>query len=167
MPRRSFIETTGMASMGTLITRAFTRPAVPEATTESAGTGSVLADWPTLFPSLRQSVNGHPVAYLDTAATSLRPKVVIDALNRRGWPSERKALAAFFQCVLAATLLVYVMGETHPDDWLRTVLIVFFVAIALHRFYWKPSGISEYQLICRPSRIMITRRVMRPRRKEP
>lgn len=69
--------------------------------------------------------------------------VVIDALNRRRWPSELKALAAFFQCVLAATLLVYVMGETHPDDWLRTVLIVFFVAIALHRFYWKPSGISD------------------------
>src|SRR3954452_6565937 len=68
--------------------------------------------------------------------------VVIDAVNRRGWPSELKALAAFCQCMLAATLLVSVMGETHPDDWLRTVLIVFFVAIALHRFSWNPSGIS-------------------------
>ena len=69
--------------------------------------------------------------------------VVIDSLNRRNWPSEVKALAAFYECVLAASLLVYVMGETHPDDWLRTVLIVFSVAIALHRFYWKPSGISD------------------------
>ena len=44
---------------------------------------------------------------------------------------------------MAATLLVYSMSEPHPDDLLRTVLIVFFVAIALHRFDWKPSGISD------------------------
>ncbi len=34
------------------------------------------------FPALQQSVNGHPLAYLDSAATTLRPRAVIDALTR-------------------------------------------------------------------------------------
>jgi cysteine desulfurase / selenocysteine lyase len=38
--------------------------------------------WRTRFPELQQSVNGHPLAYLDSAATSLRPQPVIDALTR-------------------------------------------------------------------------------------
>lgn len=33
------------------------------------------------FPLLRRTINGHPLAYLDNAATSLKPQVVLDALN--------------------------------------------------------------------------------------
>ncbi|WP_085994298.1 cysteine desulfurase [Oceanobacillus senegalensis] len=33
------------------------------------------------FPILEQSINGHPLVYLDNAATSQKPKVVIDALE--------------------------------------------------------------------------------------
>jgi cysteine desulfurase/selenocysteine lyase len=33
------------------------------------------------FPILHQSVNGHPLVYLDSAATSQKPQVVIDALQ--------------------------------------------------------------------------------------
>ena len=36
--------------------------------------------WRDDFPALRQRVNGRPLAYLDSAATTHRPKVVIDAL---------------------------------------------------------------------------------------
>ena len=32
------------------------------------------------FPALRQHVNGQPLIYLDSAATTLRPQAVIDAL---------------------------------------------------------------------------------------
>ena len=32
------------------------------------------------FPALRQHANGHPLVYLDSAATTLRPQCVIDAL---------------------------------------------------------------------------------------
>jgi cysteine desulfurase / selenocysteine lyase len=32
------------------------------------------------FPALRQRANGHPLVYLDSAATTLRPQCVIDAL---------------------------------------------------------------------------------------
>jgi cysteine desulfurase/selenocysteine lyase len=35
-----------------------------------------------LFPILQQEVNGHPLAYLDSAATSQKPAVVIEALKR-------------------------------------------------------------------------------------
>ena len=36
--------------------------------------------WPSTFPALRQRVNDHPLTFLDSAATTLRPQSVIDAL---------------------------------------------------------------------------------------
>jgi cysteine desulfurase/selenocysteine lyase len=36
--------------------------------------------WPSSFPALRQQINGHPLTFLDSAATTLRPQSVIDAL---------------------------------------------------------------------------------------
>lgn len=36
--------------------------------------------WPSSFPALRQQINGHPLTFLDSAATTLRPQAVIDAL---------------------------------------------------------------------------------------
>lgn len=36
--------------------------------------------WPSTFPALRQRVNEHPLTFLDSAATTLRPQSVIDAL---------------------------------------------------------------------------------------
>ncbi|HSL20250.1 MAG TPA: cysteine desulfurase [Vicinamibacterales bacterium] len=36
--------------------------------------------WPSTFPALGQRVNGHPLTYLDSAATTLRPQTVIDAI---------------------------------------------------------------------------------------
>ena len=41
-------------------------------------------DWPALradFPILQESVNGHPLIYFDNAATSQKPRVVIDAIR--------------------------------------------------------------------------------------
>lgn len=36
--------------------------------------------WPSTFPALRQRVNEYPLSFLDSAATTLRPQSVIDAL---------------------------------------------------------------------------------------
>jgi cysteine desulfurase/selenocysteine lyase len=36
--------------------------------------------WPSTFPAVNQRVNGQPLAFLDSAATTLRPQSVIDAL---------------------------------------------------------------------------------------
>jgi cysteine desulfurase/selenocysteine lyase len=37
-------------------------------------------NWRTHFPALDQEINGHQLVYLDTAATSMRPNAVIDAV---------------------------------------------------------------------------------------
>lgn len=34
------------------------------------------------FPTLRRTINGHPLVYLDNAATSQKPQAVIDRMNR-------------------------------------------------------------------------------------
>jgi len=42
-------------------------------------------DWESLradFPILDQKVHGHPLIYFDNAATSQKPRVVLDALRR-------------------------------------------------------------------------------------
>ncbi len=42
-------------------------------------------DWAALredFPILRQKVHGHPLVYLDNAATSQKPRVVLEAMDR-------------------------------------------------------------------------------------
>jgi cysteine desulfurase/selenocysteine lyase len=38
-------------------------------------------DWRDSFPALKQQINGKPLAYLDSAATTLRPQPVIDAVS--------------------------------------------------------------------------------------
>src|SRR5207248_9810134 len=52
----------------------------------NAGDGTVLSfDVESIrqdFPALHQTVHGKPLVYLDNAATSLKPQVVIDAVNQ-------------------------------------------------------------------------------------
>ena len=60
--------------LGTVAAMAATAPRLPL----TGGQDS----WRSAFPALRQEVNGHPLVYLDTAATSLRPQAVIDAITR-------------------------------------------------------------------------------------
>lgn len=33
------------------------------------------------FPILKETMNGHPLVYLDSGATTLKPQVVTDAVN--------------------------------------------------------------------------------------
>jgi cysteine desulfurase/selenocysteine lyase len=55
------------------------RPASPpQAVTVELDVAKVRAD----FPILQQQVNGHPLAYLDNAASSQHPRCVIDAISR-------------------------------------------------------------------------------------
>ena len=42
-------------------------------------TGRGVADWRKEFPILRETVRGHPLVYLDNAATTQKPQAVIDA----------------------------------------------------------------------------------------
>jgi cysteine desulfurase/selenocysteine lyase len=44
--------------------------------------GEQSTTWRAEFPALTQLVNGHPLAYLDSAATTLRPRAVTDAMRQ-------------------------------------------------------------------------------------
>src|SRR5688572_5675121 len=44
------------------------------------GRPGAVDEWRRQFPALAQEVNGHPIGYLDSAATTLRPTSVIDAI---------------------------------------------------------------------------------------
>jgi cysteine desulfurase/selenocysteine lyase len=64
--RREFLSISGTAAY----------PAAPDA----RGRGRSSPARPPAFPALGQDVEGHPLVYLDSAATTLRPQSVIDAL---------------------------------------------------------------------------------------
>ena len=67
--RRAFLSTCAGAAV------------LPALSFESThGQGTRAASWRASFPALSQQVGGHPLAYLDSAATTLRPQAVIDAL---------------------------------------------------------------------------------------
>ncbi len=38
-------------------------------------------EYEEIFPALKRKINGHKLIYLDNAATTLRPKEVMDAVN--------------------------------------------------------------------------------------
>ena len=68
--RRAWLWTVGATAAGLAVTRTVSGTQV------AASPGRWRAD----FPALGQLVNGKPLAYLDSAATTLRPAAVIDAV---------------------------------------------------------------------------------------
>ena len=81
MERREFVGAMGTLGAAAVSAGAAVKPAVSLASASRAEAGATVDDWRRHFPSLAQSVNGHPLVYLDTAATSLRPRQVIDAVS--------------------------------------------------------------------------------------
>jgi cysteine desulfurase / selenocysteine lyase len=66
--RRQFLSTCAAAGL------------IGRASAATAAQNREQSMWPSTFPALRQRVNGHPLSFLDSAATTLRPQSVIDAL---------------------------------------------------------------------------------------
>jgi len=79
--RRSFIRAIG-AGGAVLGASSGCRADSAEAQLAQGTASSGVTAWRELFPALRQQVNGHPLAYLDSAATTLRPRGVIDSVAR-------------------------------------------------------------------------------------
>ena len=67
--RREFVSVLGAGALG-----------VRSGSGEPPPQPAALAAFAQEFPALRQRVNGQPLVYLDSAATTLRPQAVIDAL---------------------------------------------------------------------------------------
>ena len=68
MQRRHFLGAMGAAAASGITTR--------------WQAGTQVESWRAYFPALRQTINGRPLAYLDSAATTLRPSPVLDAMRR-------------------------------------------------------------------------------------
>ena len=61
-----------------------TKTSEPTITNQQAGASAAAVDIShirELFPVLQQEVNGQPLVYFDNAATTQKPKAVLDALN--------------------------------------------------------------------------------------
>lgn len=113
------------------------------AAAEAAGTDSLhtrVETWRSLFPALKQRVNGRPLIYLDNAATTQRPLPVLDAiidfyrrdnanpgaalheLARRAherYERARRTLAAFLNAASPAEI-VWVRGTTEGINLVAT-----------------------------------------------
>lgn len=78
MNRRELVGTIGVAAIGGAGSRHLSPSSPPPAGGPfRPGTPE---EWRRHFPALRQTVNGQPLVYMDTAATSLRPDPVIHAV---------------------------------------------------------------------------------------
>lgn len=83
--RRQFLTKAGAACFLAALPRADCKSVLATQPNESMKTSTNFLDHSELakqFPILSQSVNGHSLIYLDTAATAQRPKAVTDALIR-------------------------------------------------------------------------------------
>lgn len=75
--------------------------------------------------------------------------VVVDFINGQNISGPLKAVLTFGECLVASVLMVLAMnvfGANFTLDFptvFRAFLIVFVGAITFHRFYYKPSGISD------------------------
>jgi cysteine desulfurase / selenocysteine lyase len=101
--RREFVSTM-TAAAGVLTTPAMSVPA-------------------SSFPALRQTINGEPLAYLDSAATTLKPQAVIDALseyyahdNANPAPVHTLARRAADRLVLARQTVARFINAPDPSE---------------------------------------------------
>lgn len=74
------------------------------------------------------------LAYFMPAVTSL--------VIRRSWGPEAKGIAAMIVSLVLGTAAAYVAGLWDAGNVTRSILIVFFLGVFMHRQFWKPSGIG-------------------------
>lgn len=79
LDRRSFLGACGATVLAAPMTRG---SGAGQGSATGPSPADAVASWRREFPALAQHVNGHPLAYLDSAATTLRPRAVIDAISR-------------------------------------------------------------------------------------
>lgn len=66
----------------------------------------------------------------------------IAAINRRSWSPEQKGGMAFLLCTLAGALVAYTQSQLTLENWLRSAMIILFLAIFAWNFFWKTSQIG-------------------------
>jgi cysteine desulfurase/selenocysteine lyase len=83
--------------------------------------------WPSTFPALRQMINGQPLTYLDSGATTLKPQSVIDAIaayyatdNANPAPVHTLARRAADRVVVARQTVARFINAPDPSEIIFT-----------------------------------------------
>src|SRR5207248_4848521 len=84
-------------------------------------TATTLRDVASEFPVLRQQVNGHPLTYLDSSATSQTPQPVIDAMTRYYTESRASIHRGVYPLAVKATDL-YEGARARIAEWLGSTV---------------------------------------------
>lgn len=118
--RREFLST---IAAGTALTAQSLAGQATRSKNDARASSHSPLPWPSAFPALRQIINGHPLAYLDSAATTLRPQSVIDALAEyystdNANPSRVHSLAARAadRLVLARQMVARFVNAPDPSE---------------------------------------------------
>ena len=123
MTRRDF----GLTALGTVI--AAGQNGAAEQPSDATAPGDDVRSWRRAFPALEQQRGGRPLVYLDSAATSQKPRAVLDALDayyehdnanvHRGIHElSRRATVAFcYVCMMDAGRLVFTINALYADPF--------------------------------------------------
>ena len=82
-------------------------------------TAAVIPDVASEFPVLRREIDGHPITYLDSAATSQTPQTVIDAMTRYYTESRASIHRGVYPLAVEATEL-YEGARHRIAAWLHS-----------------------------------------------
>jgi cysteine desulfurase / selenocysteine lyase len=104
------------------------------------------------FPVLRREIDGHPITYLDSAATSQTPQPVIDAMTRYYTESRASIHRGVYPLAVEATDL-YEGARSRIADWLHSTIeeTVFTsnatAAINLVAYTWGRQNVNRGDLV--------------------
>jgi cysteine desulfurase / selenocysteine lyase len=104
------------------------------------------------FPVLRREIGGHPITYLDSAATSQTPQPVIDAMTRYYTESRASIHRGVYPLAVEATDL-YEGARSRIADWLHSTIeeTVFTsnatAAINLVAYTWGRQNVNRGDLV--------------------
>lgn len=69
--------------------------------------------------------------------------LLVAVINKSTWPSYVRGVVSFLAClVFSAIDVFFVKNAATPENWARTFITIFFLAIATYHWYWKPTGIA-------------------------
>src|SRR5216683_2774542 len=80
--RREFLRTMSTAAVLPALAPILKAAAESGSAEDPAAFRAASLDFRAHFPLLKESVNGQPLVYLDSAATTQRPREVVDALSK-------------------------------------------------------------------------------------
>lgn len=67
---------------------------------------------------------------------------VLAVIQQPRWPDWLRAGVAFVAALLVAVGTTYFEGGISGEDWVRSALVVFVVAVATYASFWKKTGLA-------------------------